>query len=260
MKTILITGAGSGICRDVAVALAKRGHAVIATTHYDEQGEKLKGYANENGCELEIFTLDITKKADREKIQDRHIDVLINGAAIGESGPLSEIPMDRVRSNFETNVFATLELTQLALHNMIERKKGTVLIISSVLGRIPNPFLSTYSMTKFALTGGVAAMREEVHRIAPNVHVSLIEPGAYATGFNQLMQLKKYEWMDGGQYTAIIQDLMKEDPQLKRLEMKTNDSIVTKIVKAVEADKPKLRYSAPWWQALVVQVMRIFGV
>ncbi len=260
MKTILITGAGSGIARDSAVALAKRGHVVIATTHTDAQAERLKQYAKEKNVSLEIFTLDITKQEDREKIRGRQIDVLLNAAAIGESGPLSEIPFERVRKNFETNVFSTLELSQIALHDMVERKSGTVLIISSVLGRIPSPFLSTYSMTKFALAGGGAAMRREVHRIEPNVHVSLIEPGAFATGFNQRIQLKKYEWMPGGQYESIIPDLQKEDPLLMRVEQKTNDSIVRQIVKAAEANKPKLRYGAPWWQYWGVQLLRMIGV
>lgn len=260
MKTILITGAARGIGRDSAIASAKRGHTVIATTHTIEQAAILKEYSQQQGCTFEIFKLDITVKEDREKIRGRKIDVLINNAAIGEGGPLSEIPFDRVRANFETNVFGTLELSQIALHEMIERNSGTVLIVSSVLGRIPMPFMSVYSMTKYALSGGAAAMRVEVHRVAANVHVSLIEPGAYGTGFNQRVQLKKYEWMNAGQYSSIIPDLQKHDPKLKWLEQKTNESIVAKIVTAVEAKKPRLRYSAPWWQAIGVKLMRAIGI
>lgn len=115
-------------------------------------------------------------------------------------------------------------------------------------------------MTKFALSGGIPAMREEIHRVAPNVHITLVEPGAYATGFNQRMLAKKYEWMKEDSYFfKIIEMLKKED--IKRfalLEEKSIESIVRKIVKAVESSKPRLRYVSPWYQGFGIFLLRLF--
>ena len=229
MKTILITGAGTGIGRDAAFALSKLGHTVIATTETEAQAEALR----KEGFKMEIFKLDITSPSDRELIIRRDIDVLINNAGIGETGPISEVPMDRVRQNFEVNVFSALELTQMVLKVMMEKGKGTVIFISSLAGRAPSAFLNPYSMTKFAISGGVAAMREEIHRIAPNVHMCLVEPGAYATGFNQRMLAKKYEWMDESSYFyKIIASLRREDAErFGLLEQKSTKSIAASVIK-----------------------------
>ncbi len=260
MKTILITGVGTGIGRGAAIALSRRGHKVIATTHTDEGAESLRQHAKEQNCVLEIFTLDITNETHREKIRNLQLDVLLNVAGTGETGPLAEVPMERLRNVFETNVFGTIAMSQIALDGMIKRKTGTVIVVSSLAGRIPIPFLSPYGMSKFALSGGVAAMRNEVHHVAPNVHVSLIEPGSYHTGFNVRMQEKKYEWLNSeSNFFHLIPEMKKEDSRFVLLEEKTTDSIVRQIVKACEAYKPKLRYSAPWYQAWGAQALRIIG-
>jgi short-subunit dehydrogenase len=260
-KTILITGAGSGIGKDAALALAKRGHRVIATTETEEQAAALKNDASSLSLSLEVFKLDITLETDRSKITGYDIDVLINNAATGETGSLSEIPIERVRRNFEVNVFAPIELTQLALKGIMKKGKGTVIFVSSLAGRAPFAFLNPYSMTKFALSGGMAALRDELHRVAKNVHVTLIEPGTYATGFNQKMLAKKYEWMNEGSYFyKIISALRNEDARFASVELKSTASIVRKIVKAAEAKKPHLRYVAPCYQGLGVRILRIFGI
>ncbi len=100
-KTILITGAGSGIGKDTAFTLAKRGHNVIATTETEEQSAALQKEAALNKTNITVFKLDITNAADRLKIEEHNLDVLISNAGIAESGSLAEIDMQRVRHNFE---------------------------------------------------------------------------------------------------------------------------------------------------------------
>lgn len=260
-KTILLTGAGSGIGKATAFSLAKRGHHVIATTETEAQAEALELECASGKINLDILKLDICLAADRDKISKLELDVLINNAAIGESGSLAEIDLDKVRRNFEVNVFSTFEISQIALKNMIAKNSGTVVFISSLAGRIVIPFLAPYCMTKFALSSGVEALRSELRKIKSGVNISLIEPGAYHTGFNQLNIGKKYDWIDDSSYFHGIKDKIKkkEDWQFAMTEAKTTDSIVKKIVKATEARKPRLRYSAPWWQAAGTQVLRIFG-
>ncbi len=261
-KTILITGAGSGIGRDAAFALAARGHRVIATTFDEAQAQALRAEAAARGQVLEVSKLDITDAADRERIRPIDIDVLLNNAGVGESGSLAEVDMQRVRKVFEVNLFATLALTQVALKGMIARRRGTVLFVSSIAGRIPMPFLMPYSMTKFALSAAGAGLRAELDQLRCNVHVALIEPGAFHTGFNQAMTERKYAWMGEQSYFSAQAAAMKakEKRTFDFLEARNTRSIVAQIVKASEAKRPRLRYVAPWAQAAMVQLARIFGV
>ena len=164
-KTILITGAGTGIGKDAAFALALRGHRVLATTQTEAQSDVLRIEAANRNVVLEIFKLDITFEADREAIAAYPIDVLLNNAGMGESGSLAEVDMQRVRQIFEVNLFATLALTQVALRGMIAREKGTVLFVSSIAGRVPMPFLMPYSMSKFALSAAGAGLRAEMDQL-----------------------------------------------------------------------------------------------
>ena len=260
-RTILITGCGSGIGRDCVMALARRGHKVLASTHTEAQAAKLREQAAADGMPVEVFKLDITDAADRAKAGELSIDVLINNAAIGESGSLAEVPLDRVRNAFETNLFATLALTQLCLRGMIARRRGTVIFISSLAGRVAAPFLLPYAMTKFSLSAAADGLRQELRELDRNVHVSVVEPGAFHTGFNQRMIAKKYEWMRQGSYFQDQIDTLKarEQRMFALLELRSTTPIVRKIVQAAEADRPRFRYSAPWWQSAGVQLMRVFG-
>ncbi len=260
-KTVLITGAGSGIGRDTAFALAARGHRVLATTFNETQADELRALCQHRGVAMDVFKLDICSAADRELILAKQPDVLINNAALGDSGSLAEVDVDRIRRLFEVNLFATLELTQLALRSMIARQSGTVLFVSSIAGRIPMPFLMPYSMSKFALSAAGAGLREEMDQLGRNVQIALIEPGAIHTGFNQSMTESKYAWMGEKSYFKAQAALMhaKEKRIFGFLEARSTDSIVRQIVRATEARRPKLRYVAPWLQGAGVRLARIFG-
>lgn len=261
-KTILITGAGTGIGKDAAFALALRGHRVLATTQTEAQSDVLRIEAANRNVVLEIFKLDITLEADREAIAAYPIDVLLNNAGMGESGSLAEVDMQRVRQIFEVNLFATLALTQVALRGMIAREKGTVLFVSSIAGRVPMPFLMPYSMSKFALSAAGAGLRAEMDQLKKNIQIALIEPGAIHTGFNQVMTNSKYQWMNASSYFAHQADAMKkkERATFKFLEARSTQGIVNQIVKAAEASRPKLRYVSPWIQGFGIRLARIFGV
>ena len=94
-RTILVTGAGTGIGRDTVKMLISRGHDVIATTYSEEQAVALRGELPKG---TRVFKLDITDASDRAKIRDLELDVVVNNAAIGDSGSLAEVDIDRVRS------------------------------------------------------------------------------------------------------------------------------------------------------------------
>src|SRR5665213_3814786 len=139
-KTVLITGAGSGFGKLAALALAERSHHVIATTETDEQATALAAEAPE----LQVERVDITT-SDVAKVLAWDIDVLINNAGAGQTGPLADVPLDRVRRLFEVNVFGTLAVTQQVLKGMVAKGSARVIIMSSISGVMPAPTFGPYS-------------------------------------------------------------------------------------------------------------------
>ena len=254
-KSILITGAGTGLGREASIALAKNGHRVYATTIDEAQAIELNRFGASNKLELESFKLDVTSAEDREKIQDMEIDVLINNAGIGYSGSIAEVDVGLIRQNFEVNVFAGISLAQVALRGMIARQRGTVIFISSIVGRMPVPFLGPYCMTKHAVEAAAEALRAEMDSLGANIQVVLIEPGPYYTGFNQQIMGNKFSWMGEDSYFYSQLDSLKaqDDNKLKELETADLSTIVEKIVTATEAERPDLRYFAPEWLLKVVK-------
>lgn len=260
-KTVLITGAGTGIGKDAAKSFLSRGHTVYATTYSQAEATTLQA---ELGPTARVFKLDITDAEDRAKIADLNVDVLINNAAQNLSGSLAEVKIDRVRRLFEVNLFSSLELTQIAIRSMLARGGGTVIFMSSITGRIPEAFVMPYSMTKFAISAAAAGLREEMKALGKGIHVSVVEPGPYNTGFNQKLVSSQFETIEkeGSLFSRAQIEARKKasDSRLRLLEVGSTDTIVRKIVAAAEAKKPKLRYVAPWTFAVLVRVLRIFGV
>lgn len=185
--TVMITGAGSGFGKGASLALLKRGHRVVATTETEDQAVALRLEAPG----LVVHRLDITTD-DVGMAAAWDIDVLINNAGAGQTGPMADVPLDRVRRLFDVNVFGTLAVTQQVLPRMVERGAGRVIIVSSIAGVMSGPSFGPYSMTKHALEAMGKAMRAE---LAPQgIDVTLLNPGPYLTGFNDRMADSMWEW------------------------------------------------------------------
>ncbi len=257
MSNILITGCKGGIALDAAKRLARNGHYIYATVHKNESISDTKAAFLPMKKNVEVFKLDILDEQDRKLIFNLPIDVLINNAAIGNSGPLLDIDIDLIKSVFETNIFSTLALTQLVMKNMLDRGKGKVLFIGSMAGLIPMPFLAPYSITKYALEGLVFAFRQEMKSLG--IDVVMINPGSYRTGFNQKNMKNKYEWMNLRNYSNEFLDrITKEEKMLELTELKNTRGIAKQIVKAVQSRKSKKRYVAPLLHWLAVPIVRLF--
>ena len=189
-KTVLITGAGSGFGRGAAIEIARRGHRVIAATFTDEEA---RGLATEHPS-LTTVKMDVTNPADVAPAADWDVDVLISNAGVGQTGPLRRVPIDRLRRVFEVNVFGSVAVTQVVANSMVRRGSGRILLVSSVAGVLAGPGTGPYSMTKHALQAFGSALRAE---LAPaGVDVALINPGPYATGFNDRMATEPGDWFD----------------------------------------------------------------
>lgn len=258
MPKVLITGARGGIAFDVTRRLLEKGHTVYATVHNESDIARLKEKLTGHGKRAVVEKLDILNEADRNKVINWDIDILINNAAIGDSGPLAEIPAERVREVIETNVVATLQLTQKVIKQMKEKAAGRIIFISSLAGMMPTPFLSPYALTKHAIESIASSLRFEVRKLG--IKIITINPGGYATGFNKKNIEKKYSWLDENSLDpAVYKDMKRAEKMIYFFEQKSTATIAKKIVRAVEARKPARGYTAPWWQGVGVYILRLFN-
>jgi NAD(P)-dependent dehydrogenase (short-subunit alcohol dehydrogenase family) len=233
-KTVLITGAGSGFGRDAAVQLAARGHRVIATAETEQQAGALAAAHPE----LTVAKLDITNAVDVASVDQWDLDVFIANAARGQTGPLALIPMARLRGVFEVNVFGTFALTQRVAAAMRRKRAGRILIVSSIAGVRAGVGSGPYAMTKHALQAMGTSLRAE---LAPfGVDVALINPGPYATGFNDRMANDPGDWFDRS--TAAPEDVAIMDSLVQRITVGQLDpaEVVKRYVELVEADRTEL--------------------
>jgi short-subunit dehydrogenase len=180
--------------------------------------------------------------------------VLINNAGIAKSGPLSEILIEHVRANFEVNVFGTLALTQNIVKGMLKRGSGNIIILSSVAGRMTAPYLGPYCMTKHALEAAADVLHAEL--AAHNIKVSVIEPGPYATGFNERMNHSKYKWYNRNSLFASDDKAIKELEEWLVSEQYDPSEVVETLVEIVENPNPKFRICIPKaWEETVQGVV-----
>ena len=262
-KKVVITGAGSGLGKEAAIMLSKRGHEVIATTQYEKQAKELNILAGDSKLPITSFKLDINDKNDRELLNEIDFDVLINNAAIGDSGSIADIDVNRIEKVFETNVFSNIKVTQIALKKLIEKKRGRVIFLSSLAGLVSMPFLGPYCSSKYAIEGFASSLRKEMKKLdGVNIGVGIIEPGAYATGFNKENNDKKYEWMYKDSYFKYKwKDIKEKETRFWNfIEKKDFNSIIKQYIKAVEDKNVKFRYTAPIMQALTVQIIQFLGI
>jgi short-subunit dehydrogenase len=234
VKTVLITGAGSGFGRMAASQLAARGHKVIAGVLNDEQkAELLKAEPK-----LNVVKLDITSAKDVASIDGYDFDVFIANAAIGQTGPLSLIPLERLRAVFEVNVFATVAVTQRAALKLRKKRAGRIIVMSSIGGVRAGVGSGPYAMTKHAIQAFGTALRAELKMFG--VDVCTINPGPYATGFNDRMAKNPGEWFD--RKSVAPEDVAAMDQLVKRITVGQLDpaDVAKRYVELVEAETTEL--------------------
>ncbi|MEZ4235371.1 MAG: SDR family NAD(P)-dependent oxidoreductase [Myxococcota bacterium] len=183
---MLITGCSSGIGAATARRLRAAGWPVVATARRVADLAELEAA----GCT--VLALDVTDEASMvaavQAVEAEHgaVGVLINNAGYSQSGALETLPLDKVRRQFETNVFGLLRLTQLCLPGMRRQGWGKIVNVGSVGGKITFPGGGAYHATKYAVEALSDVLRFEV--AAFGVDVVLLEPGLIRTGFAEKVQ------------------------------------------------------------------------
>jgi NAD(P)-dependent dehydrogenase (short-subunit alcohol dehydrogenase family) len=195
-RKILITGAGSGLGEGTAIGTARNGHHVIATAQTWPQVTALRTKTEQlELASLRVEKLDLLDPYDVKQAAAWDFDILLNNAGVGEGGPIAEIPLDLVRKNFETNVFAPLALTQLVVKKWVAAKTpGKIVFTSSMGGLFSPPGFAAYAATKHAIEAIAEAMQGELKPFG--IQVQTINPGAYLTGFNEAMAANAFRWLD----------------------------------------------------------------
>jgi NAD(P)-dependent dehydrogenase (short-subunit alcohol dehydrogenase family) len=171
----IITGCSTGIGRATAVELTKRGHEVIATARRPEVLEDLDVAGT--------LALDVDDEASvaAALAAAGPVDLLVNNAGFEISGPVELMPIAEVKAMFETNVFGALRMMQGVIPGMRERGSGVIVNVSSVAGRVSQPYGAFYSASKFALEAITEGAKYELGHFGIRLH--LIEPGVIDTAF-----------------------------------------------------------------------------
>lgn len=196
-KTILITGAATGFGKGVAFGLAKQGHNIIATVENWPQKSLLMAEAAAANISLTVEKFNYLEEDDLTNIVNKYgnqVDIVHLNAATGETGPVAEVPVKRIKRVFEVNVFKTIEIAQQFAKIFVEKKKGKIIFTSSIAGFVTFPFLGPYVASKHALEGLVQSMQQEMENTG--VTIVTINPGPYRTGFNDRMYDTVDQWYD----------------------------------------------------------------
>lgn len=241
MKTVLVTGASSGMGKETAKKLLEEGYTVYVAARRVEKMRELE--------ELGATTLamDVTKDADIVAVVERiteeqgGIDILINNAGFGMYGAMEDTSIDDARYQFEVNLFGLARLTQLVLPHMREQHAGKIVNMSSMGGKIYTPLGSWYHATKHALEGWSDCLRME---LAPfGIDVIVIEPGIMATEFGDVMMGPMLERSGSSAYAELAQKIAKATRDSYKSGNASPPSVVANtIAKALEAKRPKTRY------------------
>ena len=184
---VLITGASSGIGRDMAKYLSSMGHDLILVARRKNLMDKLK---DELTTSVEVIECDLSKEKNvfklYESVKDKNIDVLINNAGFGLFGDFSKTDLDTELKMIDVNIKAPHILTKLFLKDFIKKDNGYILNVCSSAGFMAGPRLNTYYATKNYLTKLTMAINEELRQSKSNVYVGCLCPGSTSTEFNKV--------------------------------------------------------------------------
>ena len=215
----LITGASSGIGRDIAKVLDKKGYELVLVAR-DE--EKLKEVAKELK-KAEIIATDLSIEENCKKIYEKvpDVDLLVNNAGFGDCGDFTKTSLEKEIKMIQTNVIAYHILTKLYLINFKNKNSGKILNVASIAGFMPGPLMSTYYATKSYVVRLSESIREELKQEKSNVKISILCPGPVDTNFNKVANVKFHlrEANRDGQYqfTKDLIDLLKKHKNVNAL-------------------------------------------
>jgi NAD(P)-dependent dehydrogenase (short-subunit alcohol dehydrogenase family) len=233
-KVVLITGGSSGIGKSIGEFLSQKGYVVYGTSRSPERYPDSK---------IKLVALDVADVVSIEKAiktvvsNEGRLDVVINNAGAGITGPIEEIPNEEIKRNFETNLFGPIQVIKAVLPQMRQQNSGLIINITSIAGYMGLPYRGIYSASKGALELITEAFRMEIKDF--NIHMTNVAPGDFATNIAagryhaQVTKGSPYETKYGAVLKAIDDDVDKgNDPMM----------VSTMIYKIIRTKNPKIHY------------------
>lgn len=185
----LITGASSGIGRDIAINLSKKGYDLILVARDLEKLNEVKSKLHTN---VEVVSMYVSNAENCKELHEKYqnIDILVNNAGFGDCGYFTKTSLDKELKMIDTNIVAYHVLTKLYLQDMKQKNSGKILNVASIAGFMPGPLMATYYSTKAYVVRLSEAIREELRREKSNVQISILCPGPVNTNFNKVADVQ----------------------------------------------------------------------
>jgi NAD(P)-dependent dehydrogenase (short-subunit alcohol dehydrogenase family) len=245
-QVAVVTGANSGIGRATALHLAQQGYRVFGTVRSIDKAGKLQARANELGVAVELIELDVADDASVQRgfadifRATNRVDVLVNNAGIGGNGVVEESTSQMYHDAFNVNVVGAIRCTQQVLPNMRERKSGTIVNITSVVGKFAAIAQAPYVASKWAFEGVSEELAQE---LAPfGIRVVIIEPGVtkssiFAKNIDAPNQSGAYDAHYRRMFAFYAAGITNATPA---------EEVGALIHHAITTDTPQLRYACSW--------------
>jgi NAD(P)-dependent dehydrogenase (short-subunit alcohol dehydrogenase family) len=242
----VVTGANSGIGRATALHLAQQGYRVFGTVRSLDKANKLQARANELGVTVELIEMDVADDVSVQRgfadifLATDRVDVLVNNAGIGGNGVIEESTPQMYHDAFNVNVVGAIRCTQQVLRNMRERKSGTIVNITSVVGKFAAIAQAPYVASKWAFEGVSEELAQEV---APfGIRVVIIEPGVtkssiFAKNIDAPNQSGAYDAHYRRMFAFYAAGITNATPA---------EEVGAVIHHAITTDTPQLRYACSW--------------
>lgn len=202
---VLITGASSGIGKDMARVMAKEADELVLVARNVEKLEEIKKEL-EKDAKIEILSKDLSIEENCKEIhnQVQNVDILINNAGFGDCGNFTKTSLEKDINMIKTNIIAYHILTKLYLTDMKQKNSGKILNVASIAGFMPGPLMATYYATKNYVVKLSEGIREELKKEHSKVQISILCPGPVETNFNKVanvdFHLREANSMDVAKY------------------------------------------------------------
>ena len=185
----LITGASSGIGRDIAKELSQKGYDLILVARNLEKLNEVKEKLETN---IETVSIDISNPENCKQLYEKYkdIDILVNNAGFGDCGYFDKTNLEKELQMINTNIVAYHVLTKLYLKDMKAKNSGKILNVASIAGFMPGPLMATYYSTKAYVVRLSEAIREELKKESSKVQISILCPGPVDTNFNKVADVQ----------------------------------------------------------------------
>jgi NAD(P)-dependent dehydrogenase (short-subunit alcohol dehydrogenase family) len=244
-KVAVITGSSTGIGFETALLLARSGFHTYASMRDLKKSNNIAEIAKTENLPLTVVQLDVK---DDSSVKDaigkiiaesKRIDVLVNNAGYGLFSPLEDVTLDQVKEQFETNFFGAIRVMHEVIPTMRKQRDGTIVNISSLVGRIGLPLSSAYVATKFALEGLSESMRYELNEFG--INIILIEPGVIKTNFIENLKTADTTLKSESPYADLVDRISKKFGKMMN-NISSPKLVAEAILHAITSKEPKIRY------------------